>query len=78
MILHESAHFLIRQLSRLPQPASPREQLEYLIFDEGLAHYAGFPPGRQRLLSATASMGSRRIRDGRRAGAPGRSASERD
>jgi hypothetical protein len=52
VILHESAHFLIRQLSGLPRPASPREQLDYLIFDEGLAHYAGFPPGRQRLLSA--------------------------
>jgi hypothetical protein len=51
VILHETAHFLIRQLHPVRTEAGWREKLDYLVFDEGVAHYVGFPLGRENLLT---------------------------
>ncbi|OFZ56006.1 MAG: hypothetical protein A2428_08640 [Bdellovibrionales bacterium RIFOXYC1_FULL_54_43] len=48
VILHEITHFLLRQLNR-PEPKTPEQQLQDIVFDEGIAHYVGYPGNRLSL-----------------------------
>lgn len=52
VIIHEISHVLLAEAAlKMPDTQNPLEILERLVFDEGIAHFIGFPGDREKLLT---------------------------
>ena len=48
---HEVTHILLKPLLRRPKASNFIEQLDYIVINEGVAHFVGYPKDRNSLLS---------------------------
>ncbi len=52
VVIHEISHVLLAEAaSKTPDTQNPLKILERLVFDEGIAHFIGFPGDREKLLT---------------------------